>query len=489
MIKRALCVPLVLVAVLLVASQPVAASVHKDPDVTADPTTLQSIVAELVAPDPTIGSTDATTVGVGFETAGMNDSMTNPPADPADDSPGTTFIVNNNPGDTDCSAASYTTIQAAVNASGPGDTVKVCPGTYMEQVRINGHTHDGLKLESAKPLQAIIQWPAVETTPSVLVDFNGADHVTLRGFTITGPFTFPGCVNHLHEGVLVENAFNERIHHNHITNIQNSDSSLYGCQDGDAVAIGRRGGTQAGSAEVDHNQIDEYQKNGVQAVNSGSAAHIDRNIVTGSSKPEIRAIIASNGVVVFGGAAALIDHNAISENQFTPAHFSSGIILDQAPANSSRIDHNRVSSNDYGIEVDSESKLEISHNDIVENTNDAVTVCGDLSQGCGPATAIVVRANDVEDNGGSGVLLLAASNNLVKSNEVSGNGAAAFGSLDGIHVDVKSSGNQILNNQASNNQPYDCADDSHGTGTSGTANTWAHDEGNNSNPAGLCENS
>jgi parallel beta-helix repeat protein len=488
MIKRALCVPAALVAMLIAGTQPAMASLHKDPDVTADPASLQSVVAELVAPDPTLGDTDTTAPGVGLDMAGINDSMTNPPADPADDSPGTTFFVNNNASDRECPVTPYSTIQAAVNASGPGDTVKVCPGTYPEQVRVTGHTHDGLKLESVEPLQAIIQWPAVETTPTVLVDLNTADHVTLRGFTITGPFTFPACTVHQHEGVLVENAFGERIHHNHITNIQNSSSALYGCQDGDAVAIGRRGGAQAGSAEVDHNQVDEYQKNGIQAVNSGSSAEIDHNVVTGSSKPAIRAIIASNGVVVFGGAAAVIDHNVVSQNQFT-GHFSSGIILDQAPAGSSRIDHNRVVSNDYGIEVDSESRLEISHNDVAQNTNDAVTICGDLSQGCGAATAIVVRANEVTNNGGSGIVLFAANNNLVKSNELTGNGQATFGSMDGIHLDTNSSGNKVLNNQASSNQPFDCADDSHGAATAGTANTWARNEGSTSSPPGLCERS
>jgi parallel beta-helix repeat protein len=490
MIKRAFCVPLALVAVLVIGGQPAAAGLHKDPDMTVDSATLQSVVASLVAPDPTIGATDTTPVGIGSDTAGINDSMTSPPADPADDSPGATFFVDNNPSAGDCPVTTYTTIQAAVNASGPGDTVKVCPGTYTEQVRINGHNHDGLKLESVEPLQAIIKWPAIESSPLALVDLNTANHVTLRGFTISGPFTFPACSPDRHEGVLVENGFNERIHHNHITMIQNSLASLYGCQEGDAISVGRRtGGTQAGSAEVDHNQIDEYQKNGVQAVNSGTSVHVDHNVVTGSSNPAIRAIIASNGIVVFMGAAAQIDHNVVTQNQFAPGHFSSGIILDQAPSGSSEIDHNRVSNNDFGIEVDSESKLQVEHNDVFQNTNDAITVCGDITFGCGPASAIVVRSNDVQNNGGSGIVLFSANNNLVKSNDVSGNGSASFGSMDGIHVDVNSSGNEIINNEATGNQPFDCADDSHGTGTAGTADTWSHDEGGTSSPPGLCEQS
>src|SRR5258708_4874637 len=192
-----------------------------------------------------------------------------------------------------------------------------------------------------------------------------ADQVTLRGFLLTGPFTFPSCSPDRHEGVLVESAFNEHIHHNHVTKIQNSNPALYGCQEGDAIAIGRRTlGSAPGSAHVDHNQIDEYQKNGVQAVNSGTVLDVDHNLITGSSNPAIRAIIASNGVVVFRQAAAMVDHNIISKNQFSAFPLSTGVILDEAPAGSSSVDHNQIFENDFGIEADTQNGLDISHNDV-----------------------------------------------------------------------------------------------------------------------------
>jgi parallel beta-helix repeat protein len=454
-----------------------------------DPASVQATITQLLAPDPTIGSSDTSATGVGIDAVGIEGSLTDPVTDPADSSPGTTYFVDNTPTDGDCPPTIYTTIQAGVNASGAGDTVKVCPGTYTEQVQISGHAHDGLKLESVKPLQAVIKWPTVELPPLALVDFKNADHVTLSGFTVTGPFTFPGCSPDRHEGLLVESAVDEHIHHNHITLIQNSLPALFGCQEGDAVAIGRRTlGTDTGSAHVDHNQIDEYQKNGVQAVNNGTSLHADHNVITGSANPAIHQIIASNGVVVFNQAAAVVDHNAISNNTYTKFPLSTGIILDQAPAGSSRVDHNRVFNNDFGIETDTQTNLEISHNDVLQNLSDAITLCGDASQGCGPATGIVVRANTVQSNGGSGVLLLGANANLLKSNQLQGNGTTppSADSTDGIRVDVNSTNNKILNNQLRNNTTHDCHDDSAGSGTAGTGNTWQGNDGLTENKPGLC---
>ncbi len=38
---------------------------------------------------------------------------------------------------TSCNVAGYTTIQAAINAASAGDTVNVCPGSYVENIAIN----------------------------------------------------------------------------------------------------------------------------------------------------------------------------------------------------------------------------------------------------------------------------------------------------------------------------------------------------------------
>src|ERR1700738_3571238 len=70
---------------------------QKDPDVAVNTSNVNAIVTGLLAPDPTPGNTDATVPGGGLDAVGITGSLSDPPADPADSSPGTTFYVDNTP--------------------------------------------------------------------------------------------------------------------------------------------------------------------------------------------------------------------------------------------------------------------------------------------------------------------------------------------------------------------------------------------------------
>jgi len=469
-----------------------ASALQRDPDRPASVMPI-SVIGQLLAPAITIGDTDLTPVGVGTESTGVGYSLAAASASTAapTSNPPHTFWVDDVLGSKDCKQATFTSIQAAVDASGPKDKVKVCPGTYLEQVEVTGHNHDGLSIESVKPLQAIVKWPATENGTYALVDFNNVDDATIQRFTLTGPWTFGGCSEPRHEGVLVEGGASDiRIHENHITLIQNSDPALYGCQEGDAVSIGRRepfatacdmAPASPGSAHVDHNLIDEYQKNGVQVTQTGSSAKVDHNDVVGSSNPGIQSAIASNGILVFCGASGDVDHNNVSALHYTPFPLTTGIGLAQAPPGTSSVDHNRVFDNDYGVESDTQDDAELTHNDIYDNTADGLYLCGDAAFFCGPATQIVVRDNKVRDNAGSGVVLYDADSNLVKSNDSDRNGTPGGDTTDGMRMDNGSMNNQIRDNHMDDNVDHDCHDQQ------APSNTWSGNKGETSFPLGLCK--
>jgi parallel beta-helix repeat protein len=73
----------------------------------------------------------------------------------------------------------FETINQAIIASHPGDTIKVCPGIYPENLFIN---RDGLKLISTEKGAAKLT-PGNQQLPGFDI---AADHVLVKGFAITG---------------------------------------------------------------------------------------------------------------------------------------------------------------------------------------------------------------------------------------------------------------------------------------------------------------
>jgi parallel beta-helix repeat protein len=285
------------------------------------------------------GEVDLSTLGVSptdLLTVGPIPSLSTPPGN---------LIVDDDM--LDCPNAQYTSIQLAVNAAQPGDKIKVCRGTYMEQVTIPSGK-DGLTLYSVPDLQAVIKAPPVMLDPKAIVRVNGAQDVTIRHFTISGPGG-GGC-DSIRWGVRVDTGGSALITDNHITEIRDLGQS--GCQNGIGVLLGRNRpdispqDVSPGSGTVVHNLIDHYQKGGVLVDNTGSSTgEVAYNEVIGTPSP----IIAQNGIQLSRAGRGDAHHNKVSMNQYLPGGVeATGILLynNSVPA---RAHHNEVFMNDAGV--------------------------------------------------------------------------------------------------------------------------------------------
>jgi hypothetical protein len=330
------------------------------------------------------------------------------------------------PSGTSCNNPGFNRIQDAVNAAAPGDTINVCPGTYPEQVTIPAGKNN-LTLRSTSILAAIIKPPVVMVDPGDLVHVAGARNTTLFGFTITGPFPDAQfCSLFARTGVRVDGGGSANILLNHITKIESTSPSLRGCQNGLGILVGSLREAQVGSAQIQGNFIDEYQKGGIVIDNTGSTASIENNVVLGIGPTPV---IAQNGIQISDGANADVTSNRVSDNTYTlaPAFSSTGILLFQA-GSITRITRNNAERNDDNV---------------------------------GTYTTSFARISD---------------NNLTKS---------TF--FDGIFMDFDTSNNRITNNFLRQNAEHDCHDDSAGAGTAGTANFWINNNGRTQNRPGLCK--
>jgi len=266
-----------------------------------------------------------------------------------------------------------------------------------------------------------------------------------------------------------------------------------------------------GSARIEGNLVDNYQKNGVVVGGSGSSAVIAANRVFGFGPSST---IAQNGIEVLQDATAEVKHNFTSGHLYTPQTVTPvGVLL--IFAGTVDIHHNTVAQNDidvYAFDSSATPGSSVTHNRtrsstfdgiVVDLTNNVTVLENHTEQNGGAGiglyegtTANTLENNQVERNGtnfnsttcpisdppcfGGGILLHDASSNTVRGNHVRDNGTLnGFDNTDGIRVHVPSTGNVIESNHLRGNLTHDCHDDS-------TGNTWVDNHAETSSPAGLC---
>ncbi len=328
-----------------------------------------------------------------------------------------------------CEHAGYTSIQSAVTAASAGDTIRVCRGTYLEQVTISGALKNNLTLHSVSHWHAIIKAPVLMADPKAIVRVSGSQNVTIRGFEITGPGSL-GC-DSIRYGVRVDGGGSANIIGNHIVDIRDAlpPPNVSGCQNGVAVLVGRNFEMTTGSALIQGNVIERYQKNGPTVDNAGSFAQITHNVIRGVG-PSLT--IAQNGIQVSRGAGALVEHNWVADNTYLGAPATGGT----------------------GVLLFTPGSVRVAH---------TTSVRSDDNFGLYETEEATIAYDKGEDS--------------------------TF--FDGIFVDSASMNNQITRGYFLDNAIFDCEDASVGGGTGGTANFWTHNHGETESPpgSGICTDS
>jgi parallel beta-helix repeat protein len=193
-----------------------------------------------------------------------------------------TIVVDDDGGQ--CTAA-FTTIQAAVNSAVPGDTIRVCPGEYFEEVTIDD-TKTNLRLVGGGLTE--LKAPLLGISPvGFLVE---ADGVVIENFRISG---YNQC------GILVNGdratIQGNEVHHNEFNIcLQFSDES-----------------------RVRSNLVHAATVNGI-SISDGSGNEVSGNRVTGGDV----------GIFAGGDSDSVVHHNSVFGAFFAiEVSFSSGTVV------------------------------------------------------------------------------------------------------------------------------------------------------------------
>ncbi len=361
---------------------------------------------------------------------------------------------------TNCNAATpaNTTIQAGVNAAAPGDTVKVCPGTYTENVTVSkALTLNGPRAGvngTRVPANEAIVHAMDQNQPIFMLAANG---ITLNGFLVED--------NSNNAGIQTSPAFSGYRVLNNI--VQDNVFGIYLHGNGAATTLVRR------------NLLDGNNRPGSA---SGNGVYSDQGALGITIQANTFRNHANTGIIFtdtpFEQSSIIVQNNrSLNDNTFV-ALFN----VTNAQVVANRTD-DTIDLGDFGstIFVGGDSAGILIQRNVLMNPGFAGIAVRDVL-GTSPAGNVDVLGNTVTGAEGSGIDVTAADfaavsarNNTLRDNAVDG---ILFGSL--------TNGNQIRSNTALGNVNFDCEDDSSGSGTSNTANNWTNNNGGTDDPNGIC---
>jgi Right handed beta helix region len=385
--------------------------------------------------------------------------------------PATTRVVDDDgrASVSNCNAndAAFSHIQDAVNMSAPGDRVKVCPGSYAEDVVVD----KALTVQGAKAGQdarsrsgsgsgeSVVQGTASSDPTGAGAVQLSADDVVWDGFVVRGNPNGPGISTsatnsgyQILNNVVTDNVF-----------------GLYLNSDDRNQNIVRR------NRFSDNNRAGSASGNGVYSDGGAQRQLINQNTFQDNRNA---AILYAD--VVATQSDLTISHNVSLHDQTFLGIFASSDV--SVVGNTVRQERNDQTS---AIFIGARNDGVLVQGNTITSANYSGIAIRDGSGDSLPdeaPTNVDVVGNTIRNARGNGIDVTASGPGQYKVRH----NTTRDNTLDGIFFGQKTSHNLISNNTSLGNGNLDCEDQSTGTGTAETADTWLRNVGKKAVPIRIC---